>query len=59
MNTADVTFSHGASNDLIMSLSNGESVTVNNHFDTDGDYALETFTFSNGVVLGINDLVLV
>ena len=45
---ADVIFSQGATNDLIMQLANGESVTVNNHFDSDGDYQIDRFIFEDG-----------
>ncbi|APX18078.1 hypothetical protein BWR17_19540 (plasmid) [Phaeobacter inhibens] len=51
MNSSDVTFAQGVTNDLIMTLSNGDEITINNHFDTDWDYKMDTFAFADGTVL--------
>ena len=48
VNVDDVTFSYGPSQDLVMTLSNGETVTINNYFDTDGDYRIEEIRFADG-----------
>ncbi|WP_156875495.1 calcium-binding protein [Phaeobacter inhibens] len=34
-----------------MTLSNGDEITINNHFDTDWDYKMDTFAFADGTVL--------
>ncbi|WP_371171725.1 calcium-binding protein [Aliiroseovarius sp. 2305UL8-7] len=60
VNASDVTFSQGATNDLIMSLANGDMITINNHFDSDWDYKMEEFHFADGTVLNqaqVQDLI--
>ena len=49
--STDVTFHHGATNDLLMTLSNGEVITINNHFDSDYDYGMDQIGFTD-VTLG-------
>jgi len=58
INSADVTFTQGDTNDLIMTLLNGNTITINNQFDADGDYAIETFTFADGITWTGDELLI-
>ena len=40
----------------VMTLTNGEAITVANHFDMDGDYAIEAVTFADGISLASQDI---
>lgn len=48
---ADVTFGKGPDNDLIITLSNGEVITIKKHFQLGLDYDIEEIEFSDGTVL--------
>ena len=43
----DVQFRHQITNELVMTLSNGETITVTNHFDEDSDYQIEFIKFAD------------
>ncbi len=56
-NAADVSFSQNANRDLLITLSNGEVVTIDRHF-LSSDYDMEEIAFADGTVLtaqGIRD----
>ena len=60
VNADDVTFSRNAGQDLVITLSNGEIITIIDHF-RDTKYGLELIAFADGTVLdvqGIRDKVL-
>ncbi|MCP4195179.1 MAG: hypothetical protein GY768_31650 [Planctomycetaceae bacterium] len=49
--STDVSFAQGANQDLVITLSNGEAITVSGHFATHGDFSIEQIVFSDGVVM--------
>ncbi|MGM0740843.1 MAG: calcium-binding protein, partial [Pseudomonadota bacterium] len=50
VNAADVQMAHVGA-DLVITLPNGETVTILQHFDADFDYRMEEISFADGVVL--------
>ncbi|WP_377194392.1 calcium-binding protein [Ruegeria meonggei] len=50
VNAADVTFSQNAGQDLVITLSNGETITVTDHY-TGSFWGLESIEFADGAVL--------
>lgn len=60
-NYADVSLTVGASNNLIVTTSTGETITIDNYFDTDMDYAMDQISFADGNALSwqeVNNLLL-
>ena len=58
VNTAQVKFAQNAGKDLVITLSNGEKITILGHFTTDGYLDMELIQFADGTVLdaqGIRD----
>ena len=51
VSSTDATVTRGEDDDLIISLANGETVTVQDHFTNDHDHAIETISFADGVSL--------
>ncbi len=51
VNASDVHFSQGSDESLVISLSNGETVTVRKHFQFEFRYAVERIIFANGDTL--------
>ncbi|QHQ35808.1 BapA/Bap/LapF family prefix-like domain-containing protein [Algicella marina] len=59
---ADVTLAVGATNDLVMTTSGGETITIDNYFDSDMDYAMDQISFADGTTLtwqDVNNMLLV
>ncbi|WP_170547149.1 calcium-binding protein [Ruegeria arenilitoris] len=55
VNADDVLFSQNAGQDLVITLSNGETVTVTDHFRS-GRYDMELIEFADGTVLGLAEI---
>ncbi|UWQ79044.1 M10 family metallopeptidase C-terminal domain-containing protein [Leisingera sp. S132] len=55
VNVEDVTFSQNAGKDLVITLSNGETVTVTDHFENDQE-DMELIEFADGTVLDLTDI---
>ena len=51
LNAGEVLFSHNAGGDLVMTMTNGEVVTVTDHFSNSGYEGIETITFADGTSL--------
>ncbi|WP_305851964.1 calcium-binding protein, partial [Ruegeria sp. HKCCD8929] len=61
VNAEDVTFSQNAGQDLVMTLSNGETITIIDHF-RGGSWDMEQIAFADGTVLdaqGIREKALI
>ena len=56
LDSTEVDFAQGTSNDLIMTTDMGETITVDNYFDTDYDYLMDQIVFADGVTLGLQDV---
>ncbi len=52
VNPGDVSFSRGAGDDLLITLPNGEVVTIRHHFKWGGDFDMELIEFADGTILG-------
>jgi len=57
VNAADVTFTQNAGQDLVMTLTDGEEITVVDHF-RNNQWDMEEFAFADGTILGANDLII-
>ncbi|MBW3245451.1 hypothetical protein KUV57_22660 [Epibacterium sp. DP7N7-1] len=53
---SDVSFASKGNEDLVITLSNGERVTVQDHFSENGFYAIEEIEFSDGTVLNAEEI---
>ena len=53
VNAGDVSFASDADEDLVITLSNGEKVTVADQFAESGDYAIEEIEFADGTILDL------
>ena len=53
VNVDDVTFSQNAGQDLVMTLANGETVTITDQFHNYQDQKIETISFADGTVLNV------
>ncbi|MEW2918033.1 calcium-binding protein [Ruegeria sp. ANG10] len=55
VNADDVTFSQNAGQDLVIALSNGETITVADHF-LNPNHDLELIEFADGTTLGLQEI---
>ncbi|MEM7723661.1 MAG: calcium-binding protein, partial [Pseudomonadota bacterium] len=53
LNAGDVNFSQTSGMELVMTTSDGEVITVNNHFASDLDEAIEEIAFADSTVLNL------
>lgn len=53
VNVEDVKFSSNSDEDLVIRLSNGERVTISDHFSESRNYSIEEIEFQNGMVLDL------
>ncbi|UWR87835.1 calcium-binding protein [Phaeobacter inhibens] len=56
VNAGDVSFASTSGEDLVITLSNGERVTIANHFAEDEDEAIEQIEFADGTLLNMEDI---
>ncbi|MCV6612457.1 MAG: hypothetical protein OIF55_16975, partial [Amphritea sp.] len=56
VNAADVAFASTSDEDLVITLSNGEQITIKGHFGEGTFYAIDEIQFSDGSVLGLEGI---